>query len=87
MEVAGLGIAVFAVLGLFFIPESPRYLIAHEKYSKAFTVFKKIAKINGKKFTQIMFKLSQRKASEEEAERVFSNPTNWIGNSEFSQEV
>ena len=63
LEIAGLGMSCIAMFGLCFTTESPRYLIANEKYKPALKVFKTIAKRNGKKFTQVMFHMSQRKAS------------------------
>lgn len=55
LEIAGLGMSFIAIFGLCFTAESPRYLIANEKYKQALKVFKRIAKGNGKKFTHFMF--------------------------------
>ena len=55
LEIAGLGISFLAMFGICFTEESPRYLIANEKYKLALKSFKRIARRNGKRFNHIMF--------------------------------
>eukprot|EP00347_Sterkiella_histriomuscorum_P014605 403360243 len=79
LEIVGLIITVIALIGAIWIPESPRFLIAQGKYAKAYRVFQRIAKFNGKKFNKIHFKLTTRRTSDDdELEQAVKDPNAWI---------
>jgi MFS family permease len=65
-ELLGLGMAILCLPSAFFIPESPRWLIASQQYKKLLTAYKKIAKFNGEIFSAMIFKLNRR-TSEKQA--------------------
>jgi putative MFS transporter len=64
-ELVGLIMSVISLLSVCMIPESPRWLISRGKFKRAFEVYKKIAKFNGVLFTDMIWKLSRDKVSDE----------------------
>lgn len=58
-EIVGLLMAAVSLCSVFFMPESPRWLIAKGKYKRALGVYKQIARTNGRVFTDMVFKLSR----------------------------
>ena len=58
-EVIGLSFALLCLISMAVIPESPRWLISKGMYRDALKVYTKIAKINGKVFTEMIYKLSR----------------------------
>ena len=62
-ELVGLGMSIISLCSVFFIPESPRWLISRGRFTRAFDVYKKIAKFNGALFTDMIWRLNQDKTS------------------------
>ena len=63
--IGGVGLSVLSLTGVCWIPESPRWLIAQGRYKKALEVYKRIAKINGRTFSNMVFQLSKTNADRE----------------------
>lgn len=59
--VIGLGFNIISVVGLFFLPESPRYLVTVKKFDEAKVAFEVMAKFNRKNldWNEDMFKKKQ----------------------------
>ena len=64
---------VISLLSGAFIPESPRWLISKGRYKKAFDVYQKIAKTNGKIFNDMTWTESREQAKSETQKDVIVN--------------
>ncbi len=73
------------LLSAFFIPESPRFLIANGQYKQAFKVYKSIAQINGHKFSELMFRLNKRDSAYKTVKNMVKDPNAWVNGD--SQEI
>jgi Sugar (and other) transporter len=49
--------AALSLILMIWIPESPRWLISKGKYKQALAVYKHIAKLNGRTFSDMLYKL------------------------------
>lgn len=63
-QLIGISICLVCLVSVIFIPESPRWLIARGKYKQAFEVFKRIAKVNGATFSQMIYQLGNNSSAE-----------------------
>jgi OCT family organic cation transporter-like MFS transporter 4/5 len=86
-EIVGLLMAAVSLCSVFFMPESPRWLIAQGKYKQALKVYKRIAKVNGKVFTEMIFRLSKSQASEELVNNLVKDPNSWVARGGSIREI
>jgi hypothetical protein len=66
LQIPNLVLSISGTVCLFFMPESPRFLVAQQRYDDARNVFKLIGKINGIRMEEIDNSFKDFKFLEEE---------------------
>lgn len=56
--------ATVSLLSIIIMPESPRWLISKGMYTEALAVYKRIARFNGRTFTDMIYKLNRQQAED-----------------------
>jgi len=62
-EIFGLCLGALSLSSVIWMPESPKYLISQGKAKEAILVYKKIARVNGKVFNEILFNIERRRST------------------------